>query len=236
MIPLFVLGINHDSASVEVRESTRVIEAAIMSTCNRTELYVALEDDAILEPDTALVDASKGNISTIDASIVDSAKVKVDNAQTLSTELLQWLADHHHLEVETLRPCHYLYTGEDAIRHMMCVASGLDSSCYAVAQSADALGSELHQAFQKIFSVAKRVRTDTAIGENPVSVAYAAVSLAQQIFSDLTEDTALLIGAGETIDLVARHLRQKGIANMMRKSWLMSFLQRLLCWRIFLSS
>ena len=120
-----------------------------------------------------------------------------------------------------------MYRGDKALVHMMKVACGLDSmvlgepqilgqmkSSYVVAQEADSLGVELHGVFQKVFSAAKRVRTDTAIGRSPVSVAYAAVSLAQRIFADIKHNTALLIGAGETIDLVARHLRDKGIGRM----------------------
>jgi glutamyl-tRNA reductase len=213
MIPLFVLGINHDSASIEVRErvafapesiegalqslveQTSAVESAIMSTCNRTELYVVLEAN--------------------------------HEAPAAVESLLLWLANHHDLEAAILQDCYYHYAYDDAVKHMMRVASGLNSlvlgepqilgqmkSSYAVAQSAKTLSSELHSVFQTVFGVAKRVRTNTAIGENPVSVAYAAVSLAQQIFSDLKQGTALLIGAGETIDLVARHLRQQGIANM----------------------
>lgn len=213
MIPLFVLGINHDSASIEVRErvafapesiegalqslveQTPAVESAIMSTCNRTELYVVLNS--------------------------------LDETGAATEALLAWLAGYHGLERSVLQNCYYHHVSDEAIKHMMSVASGLNSlvlgepqilgqmkSSYAVAQSAKTLSSELHSVFQKVFGVAKRVRTNTAIGENPVSVAYAAVSLAQQIFSDLKEDTALLIGAGETIDLVARHLRQQGISKM----------------------
>jgi glutamyl-tRNA reductase len=91
---------------------------------------------------------------------------------------------------------------------------GQMKTAYTAASDAGTLGSELHTVFQHVFGVAKRVRTETAIGENPVSVAYAAVSLAQQIFSDLKQDTALLIGAGETIELVARHLMENGIHKM----------------------
>lgn len=213
MIPLFVLGINHDSASIEVRErvafapesiegalqslveQTPAVESAIMSTCNRTELYVVLNS--------------------------------LDETGAATEALLAWLAGYHGLERSVLQNCYYQHVSDEAIKHMMSVASGLNSlvlgepqilgqmkSSYAVAQSAKTLSSELHSVFQKVFGVAKRVRTNTAIGENPVSVAYAAVSLAQQIFSDLKEDTALLIGAGETIDLVARHLRQQGISKM----------------------
>jgi glutamyl-tRNA reductase len=219
MIPLFIFGINHDSASIDVRErvafapesiesalkslvqDTPAIEAAIMSTCNRTELYVA-------------VDKASHDMSD-------------DARQVLAEALLQWLASHHDVDASLLRDCHYVAHTEHAVKHMMRVASGLDSlvlgepqilgqmkSSYAVAQAASTLSSELHSVFQKVFGVAKKVRTNTAIGENPVSVAYAAVSLAQQIFSDLREGTALLIGAGDTIDLVARHLQQQGVANM----------------------
>src|SRR5690625_6758316 len=126
-----------------------------------------------------------------------------------------------------LRDCWYCFQDEEAVRHMMKVAGGLDSlvlgepqilgqmkSAYAVARQAGTIGGVLHTTFQQVFGIAKRVRSETAIGENPVSVAYAAVTLAQQIFSDLKEGTALLIGAGETIQLVARHLREQGMKRL----------------------
>lgn len=201
------LGINHHTAPVALRERVAfapesVINAlqsarsalnldnlAILSTCNRTELY--LHGDA-------------------------------DSAQ-----LLHWLAQHHGVEVGELNSYHYAHEGPAAISHMMQVACGLNSlilgepqilgqmkSAYAVACEAGTVGSPLHTAFQQVFSVAKKVRTETAIGENPVSVAYAAVSLAQQIFADLAQQSALLIGAGEMIELVARHLRDQGVRNI----------------------
>lgn len=209
MVPLFIVGINHDSASIDLREQvtfapetvvpalkalvnqTPAEEAAILSTCNRTELYIAGEE------------------------------------VLLKDVLPLWLADYHQLDIAQLQAACYSYSSDAAVTHMMKVACGLDSmvlgepqilgqmkSSYFVAQEAEVLGSELHIIFQKVFSAAKKVRTDTAIGRNPVSVAYAAVSLAQRIFSDLKQDTALLIGAGETIDLVARHLKNNGIAHM----------------------
>jgi glutamyl-tRNA reductase len=107
------------------------------------------------------------------------------------------------------------------------VASGLDSmvlgepqifgqlkSAFAVATDAGTVGTELGRLFPRIFSIAKRVRTDTAIGENPVSVAYAAVDLASHIFTDLSKSNALLVGAGETIELVARHLIEAGVSRI----------------------
>lgn len=141
--------------------------------------------------------------------------------------LLQWLAQYHQVPLEQLRGCSYIHTGEEAVRHMMRVACGLDSlvlgepqilgqfkSAYAVARECGSVGSELHRVFQRVFTIAKKVRTETAIGENPVSVAYAAVSLASRIFTDLKKQTALLIGAGETVELVARHLLDQGIKQL----------------------
>ena len=203
---LIALGINHNSASLEIRErmaftpvqiepalsdapNAGVREIAILSTCNRTELYV--DSDRQVE------------------------------------EILSWLASLKNLEQKSIVDVHYSHRGQEAARHMMRVASGLDSmvlgepqilgqmkSCYAVAKDSGSVGAMLHDVFQRVFSIAKQVRTETAIGENPVSVAYAAVSLAQQIFSDLKQDTALLIGAGETIELVARHLIEQGIKQV----------------------
>ncbi|GAB3370351.1 glutamyl-tRNA reductase [Azotobacter armeniacus] len=202
------LGINHKTASVDVRERvaftpaqlaealqqlcrhTDSREAAILSTCNRSELY--------LEQDSPRVDA-----------------------------VLQWLADYHRLTLDELRACAYVHRDESAVRHMMRVASGLDSlvlgepqilgqmkTAYAVAREAGTVGPLLGRLFQATFSTAKTVRTDTSIGENPVSVAFAAVSLAKQIFSDLQRSQALLIGAGETITLVARHLHEQGVRRI----------------------
>jgi glutamyl-tRNA reductase len=131
------------------------------------------------------------------------------------------------MPLDELRACSYIHREQDALRHMMQVASGLDSmilgepqifgqlkSAYAVAAHSGSVGSELGRIFPQVFAVAKRVRTDTAIGENPVSVAYAAVNLTQHIFSDLRATRALLIGAGETIELVARHLYENGVREI----------------------
>ena len=210
---LIALGINHSSAAVEVRErvafapeqvsealvdccrAAQLDEVVILSTCNRTEIY------AIAPPRTALADKA--------------------------VQLIDWMANYHHLSAEELRQSAYHHEAEQALTHLAQVAAGLDSmvlgepqifgqlkSAYAVAAESGTVGSELSRAFQRVFSIAKKVRTDTAIGENPVSVAYAAVDLAGHIFSDLTECHALLVGAGETIELVTRHLIEAGIKNI----------------------
>lgn len=204
---LLAFGINHTTAPLAIRERVAfapdgleralaearqmagLSEVAILSTCNRTEIYAASDAEA--------------------------------------DQLLQWLLDHTRMGEEDLEHCFYCYRDHEAVGHMMKVAGGLDSlvlgepqilgqmkSAYAVASQAGTIGAALHAAFQQVFGVAKRVRSETAIGENPVSVAYAAVTLAQQIFSDLKQDTALLIGAGETIQLVARHLKEQGIRKL----------------------
>jgi glutamyl-tRNA reductase len=217
---LLAFGINHTTAPLALRERVAfapenlqsamqeacaqagLTEVAILSTCNRTEIYAASEGDA--------------------------------------AAIQQWLVDHTAIEAVDLANSYYCYQDQEAVRHMMKVAGGLDSlvlgepqilgqmkSAFAVAKEAGTLGAELHATFQQVFNIAKRVRTETAIGENPVSVAYAAVSLAQQIFSNLKQDTALLIGAGETIELVARHLVEQGIKHIIVANRTLDRAQRL---------
>ena len=210
---LIALGINHNSAAVEVRErvafapeqvtealadacsAAAIEEVVILSTCNRTELY------AIVPPR--------------------------DDAAARATQLIDWMANYHHLSADELRRSAYHYEAEEALTHIVQVAAGLDSmvlgepqifgqlkSAYAVASEAGTVGGELGRIFPRVFTIAKKVRTDTAIGENPVSVAYAAVNLAGHIFSDLSSCHALLVGAGETIELVTRHLIDAGVQRI----------------------
>jgi len=207
---LLVIGINHKSAPLALRErvtfapermesaladalaNAGLDEAAILSTCNRTEIFATAE--------------------------------QIDVAQE---RLRDWLCAYHQIEPEELHSCLYTLPERDALQHMMQVASGLDSmilgepqilgqmkSAFAVAAHSGSIGAELGRIFPQVFAIAKRVRTDTAIGENPVSVAFAAVNLTQHIFSDLSRTRALLIGAGETIELVARHLAEKGVRDI----------------------
>jgi glutamyl-tRNA reductase len=205
---LLALGLNHRTAPVGVRERIafapdRVCsalrdlldhggahEAAILSTCNRTELYCGLNDR-------------------------DSGQV------------VEWLGHYHLLRTMDLQPYLYRHTEQQAVRHILRVASGLDSmvlgepqilgqvkAAYQAANGAGTLGARLERLFQHTFAVAKQVRTDTRIGASPVSVAFAAVGLAKQIFADLPKRAALLIGAGDTIELVARHLHENGVGRL----------------------
>jgi len=210
---LVVVGVNHDSASVELREQiafapekvhdslnaliseTELTESVILSTCNRTELYGVLPDDS--------------------------------DAIAAADHVSHWLAQHHGVNVNHLLPAIYRNHGVAAASHLVRVAAGLNSmvlgepqifgqmkSAFAVAQEVGAVGYHLNLIFPEAFRIAKKVRTDTAIGENPVSVAYAAVDLARQIFRDMEQSTALLLGAGETVELVARHLRDAGLGKL----------------------
>ena len=205
---LVALGLNHQTAPVALRERVAfsrealpdalralrqipgVSEAALISTCNRSEIY------AVLEP----------------------------GAQAGARE---FLARAHGLAAQNLDE--FLYCHEDgaAVRHLYRVASGLDSmvlgepqvlgqvkEAYQCARAAGALGPALERLFQSSFAVAKRVRTDTRIGASPVSVAYAAVRLASRVFGDFRRVTALLVGAGDTIELAARHLNDSGIGRL----------------------
>ena len=207
-MPLLAFGINHKTAPVAIRERVAfappqvsdalkelstlpaVQEAAILSTCNRTEIFCYLEENE-------------------------------------SRAVVDWFQHYHKLKGEEIEPYIYLYPDQFAVRHLLRVAAGLDSmilgepqilgqmkEAYLAALQAGTVGTLLGRLFQHTFSVAKQVRTDTAIGSSPVSVAFAAVSLAKQIFSDLSKHSALLIGAGETIELTARHLHEHGIGRI----------------------
>lgn len=207
---LLVIGLNHITAAIDIRErvafspeqipeallraldGTGLVEAIILSTCNRTELIAATPVDGDAEE-----------------------------------RALDWFATVHHLSRAQLDGSLYRHRDAAAMRHLIEVASGLDSmvlgepqifgqlkSAYSTARHAGTVSSELSRAVSHVFAVAKKVRTETAIGENPVSIAFAAVKLARHIFSDLAATTALLIGAGETIELVARHLSEAGVSRL----------------------
>ena len=215
---LITLGLNHKTTPLELRERLAftpqnlkealnslikvngVTEAAIVSTCNRTELYCALHTD-----NPAEVDPHSGE----------------------DQRLIEWFSSFHGLDPSTLQGHLYIHGHKETIRHAMEVASGLDSmvlgepqitgqmkQAYVIASHEGTIGQFLGRLFQHSFSVAKQVRTDTAIGSSPVSVAFAATSLARQIFGELNDSTAMMIGAGETIELAARHLQSQHIKKI----------------------
>jgi glutamyl-tRNA reductase len=207
LMSLKVLGVNHRSAAVEIREKLafnperlpvalqelmglpQVDEMLIVSTCNRTEFYSRCAEKGLLH-------------------------------------VRDWLNDHHNLG-DRANGCLYQLDNQLAVSHTFTVACGLDSAvlgepqilgqmkeAYRIATEVGSAGPVLHSLFQQAFSVAKQVRTDTEIGASAVSVAYAAVNLGRQIFADFAQQSALLVGAGETIELVAQHLVGRGIGNI----------------------
>ncbi|KMV70185.1 glutamyl-tRNA reductase [Rosenbergiella epipactidis] len=208
---LLALGINHKTAPVALRERVAfgpdildnaldsllsqpsVHSGVVLSTCNRTELYLS-----------------------------------VDEQHDIQQQLIQWLCNYHHLDETEVLNSLYWHQNNAAVSHLMRVASGLDSlvlgepqilgqvkKAYAESQRGHVINGELERMFQKTFSVAKRVRTETDIGSSAVSVAFAACTLARQIFESLKKVTVLLVGAGETIELVARHLREHQVKRLM---------------------
>ncbi len=201
-----ILGINHRTAPVALREKVAfseerlltalralreqvgVAEVVILSTCNRTEVYWA------------------GSAS--------------------GAELSKWLERHHGNNLD-LASSLYVHQEQRAVEHAFSVASGLDSmvlgeaqilgqlkDAYRVAQEAGSTGPALNKLFQAAFSAAKRVRSQTRIGENAVSIASATVSLARRVYSELSAQSALLIGAGDMNALVARHFISAGVNHM----------------------
>ena len=202
---LITLGINHKTAPLKLRERLaftpqslpeallslkkldHIAEASILSTCNRTEIYCVTTEN---------------------------------NDQAI----IEWFSQFHGLDESEIKQHIYLHAHEETVRHAMEVACGLDSmvlgepqiagqmkSAYALANELGTTGQLLSKLYQHVFAVSKQVRTDTEIGSSPVSVAFAAVSLAKQIFGNLKKTTVLLVGAGETIELATRHLYSQGV-------------------------
>jgi glutamyl-tRNA reductase len=207
-MPLLALGISHHTAPVEIREQVAINppdyadhirqllgvegieEAVILGTCNRTEIYCLC-------------------------------------SRPVEQEVLNWLHLSHSISPGQL-DCHfYRHAGEDAVRHLIRVAGGLDSlvlgepqilgqlkEAWQVSQASGGAGRVLDRLFQHTFAAAKSIRHNSGIGTHPVSVAYTAVSLARQIFGELSSQNVVLIGAGEMIRLCGKHLREQGIARI----------------------
>jgi len=206
-MPLQILGLNHNTAPVEIREQvvfsggelaralasitalSGVDEAVLLSTCNRTEFYVVTDSDG-------------------------------------SDRLRNWLHNDRKLD-PSFSDSLFTLDNDEAIRHIFRVACGLDSmvlgetqilgqlkDAFRDAQQAGTLGPQLSRLMQHTFAVAKKIRTDTEIGASPVSVASAAVSLANQFFAGFAKHTALLVGAGATVELLAKHLSSREIGRL----------------------
>jgi len=207
---LLVTGVSHKTAPVEVRERLAfaeavlpvalhglisrqgILEAMVLSTCNRVEIAVTADDAA--DPATAVS---------------------------------SFLHESRGVSPEMLGPCLYSHEGREAIHHLFRVASSLDSmvvgepqilgqlkAAYAHAKANDCLNGLLESIVSRAFSVAKRVRSETGIGQMAVSVSYAAVELARKIFGSLDGRTVMIVGSGKMSELAARHLRRSGAAHI----------------------
>lgn len=210
---LAILGVNHKTAPVALREkiafSPDVIEPAlyslyqhplvtgcvILSTCNRTEIYFSFQQSS--------------------------------DFSHLKNAIQNWLCRFHHIDLSDYESSLYWHTGEEAVEHLMRVASGIDSlvigepqilgqvkQAFGYAQNNKTVSVEISKQFQHVFHVAKRIRTETQIGSNTASVAYAACLVARQIFASAHTLNVMLVGAGETIELISRYLKQHGFNNI----------------------
>ncbi|OCG11745.1 glutamyl-tRNA reductase [Gilliamella sp. wkB292] len=208
-----ILGVNHKTAPLSLREKiafpNEIVDKAlyslyqhplvegcvIVSTCNRTEIYLGYEHDT------------------------DFLKLKQ------SVEI--WLGQFHHVDIAQYQNAIYWYEGRQAVEHLMSVASGIDSmiigepqilgqvkTAYMQAQKNHCLSLTLEKLFQKIFHVAKTVRSETNIGANTASVAYAACLIARNLFTDTPQLNVMLVGAGETIELISRYLKPHGFNHV----------------------
>jgi glutamyl-tRNA reductase len=210
-LSIVAVGINHKTAPVAVREkisfnpdrlssalqemltAVKCREVAILSTCNRTELYLIQEGD-----------------------------IKITQER-----LVQWLESYHNIPASVILPSLYWHQDQQAVNHMMRVACGLDSlvlgepqilgqmkQAYSQAKAAGSMALVMDRLFQRTFGTAKQVRTETEIGASAVSVAFASVNLAKHIFASLEKVKVLLVGAGETIELVAKHLYENKVGKI----------------------
>lgn len=190
------ISFNPDKLSVALQEMLSAVqcrEVAILSTCNRTELYLVQDGDIALTQE----------------------------------RLVKWLESYHNVPASTILPSIYWHQDQQAVNHMMRVACGLDSlvlgepqilgqmkQAYSQAKAAGSMALIMDRLFQRTFGVAKQVRTETDIGTSAVSVAFASVNLAKHIFASLDKTRVLLVGAGETIELVAKHLYENKVGKI----------------------
>jgi glutamyl-tRNA reductase len=200
-------GLNHKTAPLHVREkfalsndnnlgllhrftkSLNITEAAILSTCNRTEIYCDISDHS---------------------------------------KIIPWISKEQNINLDSILPYFYTHQEENGIKHILRVASGLDSmmigepqilgqikNAYHLAKDAGTIGDNLNPIFQYIFKTSKKIRTNSKIGENPTSIAFAATQLIANIFSEFSNLNVFLIGTGDTSSLVAKYLQELGVVNFM---------------------
>ena len=223
-----VIGINHKTAPIDIREKVAFTPEDLSHTLEKIRLDIdeSSVKSAYKDNDSSVGKTEKKNNEVIILSTCNRTEIYSFSDYT-SEEIIAWLPKHSGMTGTDINKYTYEHEGDDATRHIMRVASGLDSmvlgepqifgqlkTALKTASEYKTAGSTLKRLMQHTFLTAKKVRTQTGIGSNPVSVAFAAVNLAKQIFSTLDTKTALLIGAGETIELVGKHLKKNNIAKV----------------------
>jgi glutamyl-tRNA reductase len=206
---LLTLGLSHRNAPLDVRERVAFAEADLADALTRLRALPGIQESAI--------------VSTCNRTELVTVAGEADEAR-----LLEWWRRERQLPAGLLEKYQYAHRDHGSVLHSLRVASGLDSmivgepqilgqmkQSYAVAGRVHSLGPVLSRLFQHTFAVAKLVRSHTQVGAHPVSVAYAAVQLARHIFADFSQQTALIIGAGEMAELLAKHLRGQGVSRIM---------------------
>jgi glutamyl-tRNA reductase len=205
---LITLGLNHRTAPVDARERLAFTSADLPAALARLRALPGIEEAAIL-------------------STCNRTEITAVASPELEPMLIEWWRRELEAPRQYIEQFIYSHRDQASVLHSLRVASGLDSmivgepqilgqmkQTFALAQEQQALGPVLLRLFQHSFAVAKLIRSQTQVGSHPVSVAYAAVQMARQIFSDLRPATAVLVGAGETVQLLARHLRGQGIGRL----------------------
>lgn len=209
---VLIVGLNHRSAPIEVRESVAFESSYIRAALARLRGYPAIEEGVIL--------------STCNRVEVVAAAGDCQAASKAISEFLDEQRTQRH--AGSLDGHVYVYRGAEAVRHLFRVAASLDSLVvgepqilgqlkqhYDTAQQAGTVGTILHRLFHRSFSVAKRIRSETGIGSGTVSISSIAVDLAKRIFDRFDDKTVMLIGAGKMGDLMARYLQRNGVRSMM---------------------
>jgi len=208
-MPLFTIGISHHTAPIEIREKVAIPRTEYTARVEELRALAGVEEVLIL-----------GTCNRTEIYCLSSESGK--------DTVIDWVHHANDLPAGEFDRYFYAFEGEEAARHLIRVASGLDSlvlgetqilgqlkEAWQLAHDAGSLGTVLDRLFQHTFASAKSIRTRSGISEHPVSVAYTAVVLARQIFGDLDTKTVVLVGAGEMVQLCGRYLRDHGIANLL---------------------
>jgi glutamyl-tRNA reductase len=208
-MPLFTIGISHHTAPIEIREKVAIPRTEYSARVDELRALPGVEEVLIL-------------------GTCNRTEIYCLSTQAGRETVLEWVHRSNAIPPGEFDRYFYTHEGEEAARHLIRVASGLDSlvlgetqilgqlkEAWQQAHDAGSLGTVLDRLFQHTFASAKSIRTRSGISEHPVSVAYTAVVLARQIFGDLDSKTVVLVGAGEMVQLCGRYLRDHGIANLL---------------------